>query len=167
MSGTPNDGLQARAQGSGQAAIAIFALGMMSGMLVLMIAFLLFPEPEDPATAEFEAVQDFARRHFVREVGSEELVTRALSGMLDGLDPYSRYYDEVSSEQARREIDGDFRGIGVVFRSPDGQTWEEVPPPGTQENPRYHNGIPLDPPWGTAGHPWGGSWRGHEIGQNC
>jgi carboxyl-terminal processing protease len=118
VSGTPNDGLQARAQGSGQAALAIFALGMMSGMLVLMIAFLLFPEPEDPATAEFEAVQEFARRHFVREVDSDELVTRALSGMLDGLDPYSRYYDEESSEQVRREIDGDFRGIGVVFRSP-------------------------------------------------
>ncbi len=118
MSGTPHDGPAARAQGSGQAALAIFALGMMSGMLVLMIAFLLFPEPEDPATAEFEAVQEFARRHFVREIGSDELVTRALSGMLDGLDPYSRYYDGESSEQARREIDGDFRGIGVVFRSP-------------------------------------------------
>lgn len=118
MSGDPYHGSSARAQGSGQAAIAIFALGMMSGMLVLMIAFLLFPEPEDPATAEFEAVQDFARRHFVREMASDELVTRALSGMLDGLDPYSRYYDAESSEQARREIDGDFRGIGVVFRSP-------------------------------------------------
>ena len=118
MSDKFNEGASARAHGSGQAATAIFALGMMSGMLVLMIAFLLLPEPEDPATAEFEAVQAFARRHFVREVGSDELVTRALSGMLDGLDPYSRYYDAASSEQARREIDGDFRGIGVVFRAP-------------------------------------------------
>ncbi|MGD2017294.1 MAG: S41 family peptidase [Planctomycetota bacterium] len=113
----------ARAHASGQASIAIFALGMTSGMLVLMIAFLLLPEPEDPAVAEFEAVRDFTRRHFVRELGSDELVTRALSGMLDGLDPYSRYYDDESSERARREIEGDFRGIGVVFRSPiaDGQ----------------------------------------------
>ena len=49
---------------------------------------------------------------FVRSLDHE------LHGMLDGLDPYSRYYDAESSEQARREIDGDFRGIGVVFRSP-------------------------------------------------
>ena len=116
MSGTHNDGGPARARGSGQAAIAIFALGMMSGMLVLMIAFLLFPEPEDPATAEFEAVQDFARRHFVREMASDELVTRALSGMLDGLDPYSRYYDAESSEQARREMSADLRDFAAALR---------------------------------------------------
>ena len=112
------DGDLSRGDTSGQAHVALFALGMMSGMLVLMIAQLLLPEREDPATAEFEAVREFTQRNFVRELGSEELVTRALSGMLDGLDPYSRYYDDQSSERARREIEGDFRGVGVVFRAP-------------------------------------------------
>ena len=45
------------------------------------------------------------------------LTERALHGMLEGLDPYSRYYDRGEAEQARRIIDGDFRGIGVVFQA--------------------------------------------------
>lgn len=107
-----------RHESAGRAAVALFALGMTAGMLVLLIAFALFPEREDPTTAEFRAVREFAEEHFVREVDSEELMTRALKGMLDDLDPYSRYYDRVNSERVRREIEGDFRGIGVVFRAP-------------------------------------------------
>ncbi|QDV09692.1 putative CtpA-like serine protease [Planctomycetes bacterium Poly30] len=100
------------------AAIALFSLGMTAGMLLLLIGFRLFPTPEDPATAEFQSIRDFTALHFVRDITPEELTTRALHGMLDELDPYSRYYDREVSERVRREIDGDFRGIGVVFKPP-------------------------------------------------
>ena len=101
----------------------MFALGMMAGMLVLLIAFALYPEPEDPTTAEFEAIRVFTEEHFVQDIDAEELMVRALHGMLDKLDRYSRYYERSKSERIRREIDGDFLGIGVVFRAPteDGQ----------------------------------------------
>ncbi len=100
------------------AAIALFSLGMTAGMLLLLIGFRLMPERGDPGTAEFERIRAFAEQHFVRDITEEELTTRALHGMLDDLDPYSRYYDREVSERARREIDGDFRGIGVVFKPP-------------------------------------------------
>lgn len=100
------------------AAVALFSLGVTAGMLLLLIGFTLVPEPRDRATEEFEAVRAFAQSHFVRPVDAEGLTERALHGMLDGLDPYSRYHDRADAERARREIDGDFRGIGVVFKPP-------------------------------------------------
>ncbi|MEM8710598.1 MAG: S41 family peptidase [Planctomycetota bacterium] len=100
------------------AAFALFSLGMTAGMLMLLIAFRVFPEPRDPATAEFEEIRAFAAQHFVRDITTQELTARSLHGMLDELDPYSRYYDREISERVRREIEGDFRGIGVVFKPP-------------------------------------------------
>ncbi len=103
---------------STSAAIALFSLGMTAGMLLLLIGFRLTPERGDPGVAEFERIRAFAGQHFVRDITTEELTARALHGMLDDLDPYSRYYDREVSERVRREIDGDFRGIGVVFKPP-------------------------------------------------
>lgn len=103
---------------AGTTAVALFSLGMTAGMLLLLIGFTLIPEPVNEATAEFEAVSAFAASHFVRELSPTELSERALHGMLDGLDDYSRYHDRGDAERARREIDGDFRGIGVVFKPP-------------------------------------------------
>lgn len=101
----------------GSVAIALFALGMTAGMLTLLIAFQLAPEPRDEEAAEFSAVRDFAKSHYVREIQGDELADNAFSGMLGGLDPFSRYFDEEDSESQRRSVDGDFRGIGIAFRT--------------------------------------------------
>lgn len=103
---------------AGAQAIGLFALGVTAGMLVILIAFTLVPEPEDPGVAEFESIRSFAESHFVREVSTEELAARAMHGMLDELDTYSRYYEKSEAEGARRDIEGDFRGIGVIFKAP-------------------------------------------------
>lgn len=98
-------------------AVALFALGMTAGMLLLLIGFTLIPQHSEPTTREFDAVRSFAESHFVRDIDDVTLTERALHGMLEGLDPYSRYHDRGEAEQARRVIDGDFRGIGVVFQA--------------------------------------------------
>ncbi|MEE2939746.1 MAG: S41 family peptidase [Planctomycetota bacterium] len=97
--------------------VALFALGMTAGMLVLLIGFRIVPEHTEPTTREFEAIRSFAEGHFVGEIDDVTLTERALHGMLDGLDPYSRYHGRDQAEQARRVIHGDFRGIGVVFQA--------------------------------------------------
>ncbi len=114
----PSEARPDPAEVAGATAVALFSLGMTAGMLLLLIGFTLIPEPVNEATAEFEAVSAFAASHFVRELSPTELSERALHGMLDGLDDYSRYHDRGDAERARREIDGDFRGIGVVFKPP-------------------------------------------------
>lgn len=97
---------------------AVFLLGVLAGMLVLLIGQELVPARDDSASAQFERIKDFTRAHFVRELTDQELVDRALHGMIDGLDPYSRYYDRSEGERVRRETEGDFKGIGVIFRRP-------------------------------------------------
>jgi carboxyl-terminal processing protease len=100
----------------GYVAVALFALGVTAGMLVLLIAFQLIPEPEDETLAEFREIRDFAARYYVDDVPPEELTSRALKGMLQSLDVHSTYFDRASSEGQRRRVDGDFRGTGIWFR---------------------------------------------------
>ncbi len=102
----------------GRALQAVFLLGVLAGMLVLLIGQELVPRRDDPASAQFERIKDFTRAHFVRELSEQELLDRALHGMIDGLDPYSRYYAPSEAERVRRETEGDFKGIGVIFRRP-------------------------------------------------
>ncbi|MFT5732581.1 MAG: carboxyl-terminal processing protease [Planctomycetota bacterium] len=119
-------------------AIALFSLGMTAGMLLLLIGFRLFPGHDDSSTTEFEDIRTFTAQHFVRDITVEELTNRALHGMLDELDPYSRYYDAQVSERVRREIDGDFRGIGVVFKAPTADAEILFP---VEDSPAWHAGI--------------------------
>ena len=98
------------------AGVATYALGLLSGVLIALIAAELAPEPTD--LLQYRAVRDFAREAFVREVSDHELCEQALHGMLAELDPYSRFYDQEEARQLERETQGRFRGIGVVFRRP-------------------------------------------------
>lgn len=68
-------------------------------------------------------VRDLAADSFVEEVDESTLVDDALSGMIDSLDRYSRYYRPEEIEALDRTTRGEFRGVGVVFRAPttDGQ----------------------------------------------
>lgn len=101
----------------GFVALAVFALGLTAGMLILLIAFQLVPDRPDESAAEFGVVRDFAARYYVEELDDEELTTRALSGMLQSLDAHSNYFDRSRSEGHRRRVEGDFRGTGIVFRA--------------------------------------------------
>ncbi len=105
------------------AGVATFTFGILSGVLLALIAEELWPSGLEADMAQYEAVRDFARESFVREVDDEQLVELALDGMLRGLDEYSRYYDKQQSRLLERETRGRFKGIGVIFRRPvkDGQ----------------------------------------------
>ena len=96
------------------------------GLFVLGLAIgLLFAWVVDRATRVFldselelvRNVRDLALEEFVSDVESAELTDGALRGMLAGLDRYSRYYDAAEVAALDRETSGEFRGIGVVFRS--------------------------------------------------
>jgi len=80
----------------------------------------LWPSGLEEDLAQYREVRDFARESFVRDIDDEELVKLALSGMLRGLDEYSRYYDVEQSQTLERETRGRFRGIGAIFRQPVG-----------------------------------------------
>ncbi len=99
-------------------AAILFLLGSLAGVLATWISEQLWPGAEDPMVAPLREVRDFVRDSFVREVGDEELVNLALHGMVDGLDPYSRYYDREEALALERETGGRYTGVGIVFRRP-------------------------------------------------
>jgi carboxyl-terminal processing protease len=96
----------------------LFLLGSLAGVLATWISEELWPGTEDPMVAPLREVRDFVRESFVREVGDEELLDLALHGMVDGLDPYSRYYDHDEALALERETGGRYTGVGIVFRRP-------------------------------------------------
>jgi carboxyl-terminal processing protease len=72
----------------------------------------------EPDLARYREMRDFVQANYVREVSPEELLERALQGMVDGLDPYSRYYDRSAVASLDRETSGHYLGIGIVFSRP-------------------------------------------------
>ncbi len=54
--------------------------------------------------------------YYIDEVNPAKLSKKAISSMLEGLDPYTRYYDEQGVEDARIAATGEYGGIGVVTR---------------------------------------------------
>ena len=115
-------------------AIALLALGMTAGMLLLLVVFQLVPKHEDESTNEFDAVREFTEHYYVKDLEPEELTARALSGMLQSLDVHSSYFDRSQSEGHRRRVEGDFRGTGIVFRA-------------TSEEPRILFPVKGTPAW--------------------
>lgn len=73
---------------------------------------------DDDDVRDYARVREFVERQYVRELSREELLDAALGGMVESLDPYSRYYgpDEVAAVE--RETTGHYQGIGVVFAQP-------------------------------------------------
>ena len=95
-----------------------FSLGVVTGLLLAGILALSRRQPADSEIERYRSVRDFVRTHYVREVDSTKLLDEALRGMVQSLDPYSRYYDRHQIAALERETTGRYRGIGVVFRSP-------------------------------------------------
>ena len=52
--------------------------------------------------------------YYIDEVNPAKLSNKAISSMLESLDPYTRYYDEQGVEDARIAATGEYGGIGVV-----------------------------------------------------
>jgi carboxyl-terminal processing protease len=90
------------------------ACGLALGLALHRIA----PRRAPSDTQRFTAVQEFVRELYVRELDGRSLTDAALRGMVESLDPYSRYYSREELAAMERETSGHFRGIGVVFARP-------------------------------------------------
>ncbi len=57
--------------------------------------------------------------NYVDETNPAELMDNAIGGMLDGLDPYTKYWTEQEVEDAKISRSGDYSGIGATVRTKD------------------------------------------------
>ncbi|MAE46975.1 MAG: hypothetical protein CMJ86_08805 [Planctomycetes bacterium] len=91
-------------------------LGVATGVLLLTLVQAILQRGGRQDTTRYQLVSSYARDAFVRQVDDEELLDAALTGMLESLDPYSRFYPPVEAVQLERETGGRYKGIGALFR---------------------------------------------------
>lgn len=68
----------------------------------------------------FQEVMEYVKQKYPFKVEDEQLVTNAIKGMLQGLDPYSDYYTKDEVEKLLKSIYGNYVGIGVYIGEKDG-----------------------------------------------
>lgn len=59
--------------------------------------------------------------NYVDETNPAELMDAAIEGMLDDLDPYTKYWTEQEVEDAKINRSGEYSGIGATVRTKDGK----------------------------------------------
>jgi len=67
-----------------------------------------------------EDIMEIIDRHYVDEVDVDELFDNATRGVLENLDPHSRYYSAEEYKEMQEQYRGDYAGIGVSFEIFDG-----------------------------------------------
>jgi len=70
--------------------------------------------------SNFTKVLDLIQRNYVEEVEGEELTTKAIEGMLQGLDPYSAYLSPERYRDLEIGTSGEFGGVGMEVTTKDG-----------------------------------------------
>ncbi len=70
--------------------------------------------------SNFTKVLDLIQRNYVEEVEGEELTTKAIEGMLRGLDPYSAYLSQERYRDLEIGTSGEFGGVGMEVTTKNG-----------------------------------------------
>ena len=86
----------------------------------------------------FGKVFDRVRSEYVDEVSDEELIEKAIDGMLTGLDPHSGYMNEEYWEEMQMDTRGKFGGLGIEITMEEG--FIKVISP-IEDTPAYNAGI--------------------------
>ena len=86
----------------------------------------------------FGQVFDRVRSTYVDEVSDEELIEKAIDGMLTGLDPHSGYMDEEYWEEMQMDTKGKFGGLGIEITMEEG--FVKIISP-IEDTPAYNAGV--------------------------
>ena len=111
-------------------------------IFTLVIHFPSFAAPKNKETYEyldlFGQVFDRVRSSYVEEVTDEELIEKAIDGMLTGLDPHSGYMNEEVWEEMQMDTQGKFGGLGIEITMEEG--FIKVISP-IEDTPAYKAGV--------------------------
>lgn len=86
----------------------------------------------------FSRVLDIVEKQYYRNVNMEKLMEGAIRGILQTLDPHSRYLDKEALKKMKSDTSGKFGGLGVEVTSQDGVIIVITPIEGT---PAFNAGI--------------------------
>ena len=107
-----------------------------------LIQFPVQAAPKNKETYEyldlFGQIFDRVRSSYVEEVTDEELIEKAIDGMLRGLDPHSGYMNEEVWEEMQMDTQGKFGGLGIEITMEEG--FVKVISP-IEDTPAYKAGV--------------------------
>ena len=86
----------------------------------------------------FGQIFDRVRSEYVEEVTDEELIEKAIDGMLTGLDPHSSYMNEEVWKEMQMDTSGKFGGLGIEITMEEG--FVKVVSP-IEDTPAFKAGI--------------------------
>jgi len=86
----------------------------------------------------FGQIFDRVRSEYVEEVTDEELIEKAIDGMLTGLDPHSSYMNEEVWQEMQMDTSGKFGGLGIEITMEEG--FVKVVSP-IEDTPAFKAGI--------------------------
>ena len=97
-------------------------------ILLLTLIILLAPKTYGSSTDEekykyldlFGQVFDRVRSSYVEEVTDQELIEKAIDGMLSGLDPHSGFMNEEVFQEMQMDTEGKFGGLGIEITMEEG-----------------------------------------------
>ncbi|MDO8262458.1 MAG: S41 family peptidase [Gallionella sp.] len=122
----------------------LIGLGLVAGISVSLhfaaIAdkdTLATPLPVEELRA-FSEVFGRIKSDYVEPVTDKKLITEAITGMLNGLDPHSAYLDAEAFKELQVGTHGEFGGLGIEVGMEDGVVKVISP---IEDTPAYHAGI--------------------------
>ena len=110
--------------------------------LCIALVFQAIPIAKNKETYEFldlfGQIFDRVRSDYVEEVSDEELIEKAIDGMLTGLDPHSGYMNEEVWQEMQVDTQGKFGGLGIEITMDEG--FVKVISP-IDDTPAYNAGV--------------------------
>ena len=86
----------------------------------------------------FGQVFDRVRSSYVEEVTDQELIEKAIDGMLSGLDPHSGFMNEEVFQEMQMDTEGKFGGLGIEITMEEGFVKIIAP---IEDTPAYEAGV--------------------------
>ncbi len=119
----------------------LIGLGLVAGILV-SLHFAAVAEKDTPLPVEelraFSEVFGRIKSDYVEPVSDKKLITEAINGMLNGLDPHSAYLDTDAFKELQVGTQGEFGGLGIEVGMEDGLVKVISP---IEDTPAFNAGI--------------------------
>ena len=94
----------------------LLAAGICIGLFLNKTAGHLKREVPNTEFGKFDEVMWYVKQHYVDTVNSQQLEDKAVTAMIEELDPHSMYVPQEEFDAVNDPLLGSFEGIGVQFR---------------------------------------------------
>ncbi len=114
-----------------------FYLGVSTALLLGATTIFAKGKVEDKLSAKLEAISKFTKvvttveTYYVDPLSIEEIITKAISGLLTNLDAHSAYLDKDQYKELQIQTQGEFGGLGITVGIRDGALTVIAPLEGT------------------------------------